>query len=82
LDGITGFTTNGPFGNSPTAPYDFGNNTKIGSGEIVPDVLSQSPTSGGGNFGGGGPASQGTAGKTGFLLILEDIGPKDLSDTI
>ena len=82
LDGITGFTTNGPFGNSPTAPYDFGNNTKIGSGEIVPDVLSQSPTSGGGNFGGGGPAGQGTAGKTGFLLILEDIGPKELSDTI
>ncbi len=72
----------GPFSNSPSAPYDFTNNTRMGNIGLLTDVLTQSPASGNGptNGGGGGASSQGTAGKGGYLIVLENIG--SLTETL
>ena len=82
LDSLTGFNTNGPFDNSPTAPFNFAANTKHQTIDLMPAIYTQSPASGGGSYGGGGPSGSGTAGSGGYILILEDIGPKSPADTI
>ena len=82
LDSLTGFNTNGPFTNSPTAAYNFASNTKHQTIDVMPAIYTQSPQSGGGSYGGGGPAGSGTAGTGGYILVLEDIGPKSPADTI